>query len=168
MPSWKCVMMLRPTASLALMIQQAGRGLRTWEGIQALVLDHAGNVMRHGLPHDDRDWPLAIDAAGGNPKIGGGSGGSGGKFGKTRIRECPSCHLIGAESLPACEGCGAAFRASECVPEELDARLLEVAFSRETKAEELSRLRAFAAARGFGDKWAGKVYEAKFGERAAA
>lgn len=44
------VAMLRPTQSPGLYLQQAGRGLRVYPGKDnALLLDFAGNVMRHGL-----------------------------------------------------------------------------------------------------------------------
>jgi superfamily II DNA or RNA helicase len=43
------VILARPTLSLALHIQQLGRGLRPFEGKgDCLVLDHAANVARHG------------------------------------------------------------------------------------------------------------------------
>jgi DNA repair protein RadD len=53
-----CVMQLRPTQSLALHLQQVGRALRPGEGKTAIILDHAGNIHRHGLPDDEREWSL--------------------------------------------------------------------------------------------------------------
>lgn len=52
--SW--VMLARPTASLALHLQQFGRGLRGTQPI--VILDPAGNVLRHGLPTDIDEWQL--------------------------------------------------------------------------------------------------------------
>lgn len=58
-PCLDAVIMLRPTQSLALYLQQIGRGLRTFQGKDtAYVIDHAGNAMRHGLPDDTREWSL--------------------------------------------------------------------------------------------------------------
>jgi len=49
----------RPTQSLALHLQMAGRVLRPHPGkVGAFYLDHVGNFARHGLPDDDRDWSL--------------------------------------------------------------------------------------------------------------
>jgi superfamily II DNA or RNA helicase len=57
-PPVKCCVMARPTLSLTLWMQCAGRILRPWEGVTPMVLDHSGNVERHFLPHMDREWSL--------------------------------------------------------------------------------------------------------------
>lgn len=53
-----CCMLLRPTDSLALYIQQSCRCLRYMPGKRAVILDMAGNYTRHGLPDSDREWNL--------------------------------------------------------------------------------------------------------------
>lgn len=53
-----CVLQMRPTQSLALHLQQVGRALRPAPGKTAIILDHAGNIHRHGLPDEDREWSL--------------------------------------------------------------------------------------------------------------
>ena len=60
LPDASCVMMARPTMSLAMYLQMAGRGLRpkTNNG-DCLILDLAGNTREHGLPSDQRSWSLA-------------------------------------------------------------------------------------------------------------
>lgn len=51
--------LLRPTQSVAMFLQQCGRCLRPKDdGSQAVILDHVGNVGRHGMPDDDRVWSL--------------------------------------------------------------------------------------------------------------
>lgn len=57
-PDCGCVIMLRPTQSLTLYIQQAMRCMRYREGKRAVILDHVGNYARHGMPDDDREWTL--------------------------------------------------------------------------------------------------------------
>jgi DNA repair protein RadD len=53
------VILLRPTKSLALHLQQVGRALRPKkDGSKAVILDHVGNCLRHGLPDWDREWTL--------------------------------------------------------------------------------------------------------------
>lgn len=52
-PETSCVVLARPTKSLMLHIQCIGRGLRTAPGkTDCLVIDHAGNCIRNGLPDD--------------------------------------------------------------------------------------------------------------------
>lgn len=58
-PPVSCAILARPTESLALYLQQIGRVLRTHSSkSDALILDHAGNVARHGFPDDIREWSL--------------------------------------------------------------------------------------------------------------
>lgn len=50
-PSLGAIILARPTKSYNLYIQQCGRGTRTYEGkSDCILLDHAGNVRRHGFP----------------------------------------------------------------------------------------------------------------------
>jgi superfamily II DNA or RNA helicase len=54
-PAVECVMLLRPTESVGLYLQQIGRGLRACDGKRdCVVLDAAANAMRHGLVTDPR------------------------------------------------------------------------------------------------------------------
>jgi superfamily II DNA or RNA helicase len=51
--------LLRPTASFALFRQQVGRCLRPKpDGSAAVIIDHVGNVFRHGLPDAPHEWSL--------------------------------------------------------------------------------------------------------------
>ena len=72
-PSAKCVVHARPTQSIVLWRQSAGRILRPWHpgcrpgcrehpSVQPLLLDHAGNIARHGFPHEDLHWELSARA----------------------------------------------------------------------------------------------------------
>jgi DNA repair protein RadD len=59
LPAIEVVSMARPTQSYALYCQQFGRACRLMEGKPwALIIDHVGNVMRHGLPDARREWSL--------------------------------------------------------------------------------------------------------------
>lgn len=58
-PDCECAILLRPTQSLTLYIQQAMRCMRYRPGKRAIIIDHVGNYARHGLPDDDRQWTLA-------------------------------------------------------------------------------------------------------------
>jgi superfamily II DNA or RNA helicase len=58
-PAIEAAILLRPTKSLSLYLQQVGRALRPMEGkSEAIILDHAGNSLTHGLPDDAREWSL--------------------------------------------------------------------------------------------------------------
>lgn len=57
-PDCECVILLRPTQSLTIFIQQSMRCMRPKEGKQAIILDHVANVFRFGLPWKDREWTL--------------------------------------------------------------------------------------------------------------
>lgn len=55
------VISANPSQSLSRVMQEWGRGLRPSEGKTAIILDHAGNAMRHGFPDDERIWSLQGD-----------------------------------------------------------------------------------------------------------
>lgn len=58
-PAVEVVSMARPTASLAVYMQQFGRALRPLQGKQnGLIIDHVSNVKRHGFPDKPRYWTL--------------------------------------------------------------------------------------------------------------
>jgi len=57
-PDCDVIMLLRPTQSLALYIQQSMRGMRYKDGKRATIYDFVGNVYRHGMPTEKHDWTL--------------------------------------------------------------------------------------------------------------
>lgn len=60
LPNVDCVIMARPTASLALYLQFSMRCLNPRKGKTAIIIDHANNFKQFGYPDDDRDWKQAI------------------------------------------------------------------------------------------------------------
>lgn len=60
LPNVDCVIMARPTASLALYLQFSMRCLNPRPGKTAIIIDHANNFKQFGYPDDDRDWRKAI------------------------------------------------------------------------------------------------------------
>lgn len=59
LPAVNGAILLRPTASLILHLQQIGRALRPKsDGSDAIILDHVGNCLRHGLAETAREWSL--------------------------------------------------------------------------------------------------------------
>ena len=58
-PEVSAIYWARATASLPVWLQGCGRGLRPAEGkSDCVIIDAGGNVWRHGLPADAREWSL--------------------------------------------------------------------------------------------------------------
>ena len=62
-PDCSCIVLARPTKSLTLYLQMAGRGLRPANGVASgdedcLLIDHSGSVFRHGPIDEDHEWSL--------------------------------------------------------------------------------------------------------------
>ncbi len=85
--------MLRPTASLALYLQMAGRMLRR-KPQRAIILDHVGNTLCHGLPDDEREWSL--DGRSKRPTD---------DEPQVAARQCPACFAV-HRPKPSCPICG--------------------------------------------------------------
>ncbi len=59
LPAIEVCSMARPTQSYSLFVQQFGRACRIMPGkTHAIIIDHAGNVVRHGLPDKEKIWSL--------------------------------------------------------------------------------------------------------------
>lgn len=59
LPAIEVVSMAAPTQSYGRYVQQFGRALRPLAGkTHAIIIDHVGNVLRHGLPDAYREWSL--------------------------------------------------------------------------------------------------------------
>jgi superfamily II DNA or RNA helicase len=94
LPDASCIMITRPTKSLALYLQMVGRDLRRKDdGGDCLILDLAGNAEEHGLPEDEREWSLA---ARGNPAAG-----------DPPVRYCHECNFMAHPAHHKCPQCGA-------------------------------------------------------------
>ena len=94
-PGAAVAILLRPTQSEGLYLQQVGRVLRPAPGkAAAIILDHVGNVHRHGFPDDHRDWSLVdrLRTSKGGPPA-------------PCIRTCESCFAAFAPA-PQCPVCG--------------------------------------------------------------
>lgn len=67
-PSVSRILLLRPTESPIVYLQQVGRGVRPYPGkTHCEVFDHAGNVFLHGDPYDDRTMGLEVVPGLGRP-----------------------------------------------------------------------------------------------------
>lgn len=57
-PDCGVVIMLRPTKSLVMDLQQGMRGMRYRPGKTSVIIDQVGNFKEHGLPDDEQEWNL--------------------------------------------------------------------------------------------------------------
>jgi superfamily II DNA or RNA helicase len=96
-PDCWCCILLRPTLSTALFVQQSCRALRYQPGKQAIVLDHVGNYTRHGLPDDSREWSLSSKLT---PKPNCNADGT------LSVRQCPKCYYTFRSGPQECPNCG--------------------------------------------------------------
>lgn len=113
-----CVIDLAPTQSLALYMQKVGRALRPAPGKTAIILDHAGNVLKHGLPDADREWSLE-----GRKKTKRAANDNEGPDIATRT--CPQCFAI-TKPVPICPNCGHVHAVQVRKVEEKEGQLVEL------------------------------------------
>lgn len=120
LPAIEVVSMGRPTESYGLYVQQFGRALRLLDGKdRAIIIDHVGNVMRHGLPDAPREWSLDRRERR-----------SSGKSDAQTIRAClnPVCGAVYERFRDACPYCGTPVPppAERSRPEFVDGDLFEL------------------------------------------
>lgn len=122
-----CCMLLRPTQSVALGIQQMMRCMRYLPGKTAKIIDFVGNFTRVGLPDERREWSLT-KALPKRRQLN--------EDGDYYIRSCPQCFLT-FKTAPVCPYCGAQYPLK---PRELKAHE-EIELQRITQ-EEMERVQA--------------------------
>lgn len=115
------VICARPTKSLTLHLQQLGRGLRPKpDGRAAVLLDHAGNSLRLGLPDEEHEWRLTEDRVGG-------------RRGEAPVRVCPRCAAVVPIQTQTCPECGVVLFVREEAPTHASGRLTEIERAREKR-----------------------------------
>jgi DNA repair protein RadD len=122
-PELEVCVLARPTASISLLLQMWGRVMRPAPGkTEALVLDHAGNVLRHGmLPHQDVAWRSHFS---GEKK----KRGKKGKLGTSlAVKNCPSCYAVVVRHAERCQECGYQWEVEEtAVATDKNTQLVEI------------------------------------------
>jgi superfamily II DNA or RNA helicase len=160
----EAVGLARPTQSLSLHLQQIGRALRP-KAEAAIILDHAGNCMRHGLPDNDREWTLEGRAKGRKPADNG-----------PPVRQCGECFAVHAAAMDHCPYCGTVYEVQGREVEEVAGELVEISDLQrhqafigrkieEGKCRSLADWQALARKRGFKPGWAYFRYQAKQGKQ---
>lgn len=102
-PDCECVILLRPTESLTLFIQQTMRAMRYQPNKQAIIIDHVGNYARHGLPNTEHDWQEHFKGTNKKSK----------SDNSIPIKECPECFGVVESAYTICPYCGCEFPKEE-------------------------------------------------------
>lgn len=154
-PGATVAILLRPTQSEGLYLQQVGRVLRPASGkSHAIILDHVGNVVRHGFPDDHRDFSLddrrrRVGRSDNTAPV---------------VRQCSVC-FAAYPPQPTCPCCGAESKPSQREIQQLEGELQEL--TRRTnrrevgKARTLAELLLVAKQRGYSPGWAYKLHAAR-------
>ena len=151
LPAVNAAILLRPTQSLSMHLQQVGRALRPYPGkTNAIILDHVGNCLRHGLAEQERDW----DLSGREKRLK--------KSSLVETKQCSKCFAIFAGTV--CPQCGSQREIATREIEEVDGELQrlsieDISKKREERREEgkcktLDDFRALAKLRGYKLGWA--------------
>lgn len=118
-PAVECVSFARATASYALFCQNFGRCLRPLKGkIKAIIIDHVGNVARHGLPDKSRTWSLERRERKSSNIVS-----------EIKLKTClnTSCFAVYESKYKACPECGLYTPpAQRSTPEQVDGDLTEL------------------------------------------
>lgn len=148
LPELEACIMARPTLSITVYRQQAGRVMRPLPGKQSIILDHAGNSLRLGMPWDPQVWTLE-----GKPP---------GDPGVAPCRRCPKCFRVVYAATPSCPECGHVFVIQSQVPVETCDRLRKI--TSETSRREWYADRVFTASiRGYRLGWARVQFKECYG-----
>ena len=165
-PPVSCIVLAKPTKSIARYFQMIGRGLRTYPGkTDCLVLDHAGSVQQIGFADDPMPWSLD-----GKEKVQD-------RVSNSRSEPEPiACGDCGTTMRPAriCPNCGAeqggkyqqAIEAHDADLRQVDRRqkLAEPRqWGMEDKRKLYGELKAIAHKHGYKDGWIAHKYRAKTG-----
>lgn len=165
-PAIAGAILLRPTQSTGLYLQQVGRALRTMEGKdRAVILDHVGNVLTHGLPDEDRAWSLDGEERRKKKKKEDAEP-------TVRVQTCKGCYAVFEPHLPACPYCGLAVQGKGREVKQTDGELRELTAEdrlqlRRTQSKEVGRARTLAdlerieKERGYKKGWARYVFESR-------
>ena len=118
-PDCSCVIQMRPTASLVLFIQQAMRSMRYQPGKRAIIIDHVGNYLKHGMPRQDRNWEPYFKGEAKKKK-------KKSLDDSIAIKECLVCFAVVEGNHAKCPYCGAGFEQKESELEKREATLTKI------------------------------------------
>lgn len=160
----ECVILLRPTQSLGVYIQQVGRGLRTWPGkTELIILDHCRLTEKFGMIDEPREWALTYTETKEKKKPG------------ITVRVCAKCFAASSARALWCSNCAEPFPVASREVEEREGSLVEVtpemikakaARREQGRAASLEELREIEKRKGYKPGWSEHVYAARMKKRA--
>lgn len=128
LPTASVGLLLRPTLSLPLYIQQSMRPLTPVEGKKAIIIDYVGNVFKHGMPTMDRDWTLDKKVKEYDNEN---------EDGTFKLRVCQECFST-FETAPVCPFCGAVYETTAIEIENFkEIELRKVEEAKEAKRQQI-------------------------------
>lgn len=159
-PDCECVILLRPTKSLSLYIQQSMRSMRYKENKEAIIIDHVGNCFEHGLPNQEFDWSLEDKKKKKTKKT---------DDEDIKIKQCKQCFAVVDPGVKVCPYCGYEFPIKEKkVKETEDIILQEIKeldilkkkpYNYYYQIRTAKRMLKFAKAKGYKPLWLLKMIE---------
>jgi superfamily II DNA or RNA helicase len=162
-PPVSCCVLARPTKSIGLYVQMAGRTLRPWDGKDdCLLIDHSGAVYEHGFIHDEIPWDLDQNGKI-QTKIQGQK-----KKKESKPITCPECKHI-FQALAECPECGWKPQTTGKEYEWIRGELVEVdkevvvKFSTAMQKKWFGELIGLCDERGYKPGWVPHTFKKKFG-----
>lgn len=156
-PDCECAILLRPTQSLTLYIQQSMRCMRYKDGKRAVIIDHVGNYARFGMPDADREWSLDGSKKAGNQRN---------ITDEVKVLQCPECFYTfepPENEEKICPSCGYVFpekeRKERSIEKKKETELQKITgfsldFSTPDNCQNMNELQVYAKKKGYKPGWA--------------
>lgn len=151
-PDCECAILLRPTKSLTLYIQQSMRCMRYKQNKRAVIIDHVGNYARFGMPDADREWSLQ-----GRPKSEKNRAEN-----EVKVLQCPECFytfVLPENDEKICPCCGYVFpKKSYNIEQKEETELQKITsfaldFSTPDDCKNIADLQKYAKKHGYKPGW---------------
>lgn len=161
-PDCNVVILLRPTASLVLHMQQSMRSMRYKPNKKAIIIDHVANYLQHGIPTTEHEWSLeSWKSKNANTQ----------KNKEIPLKECVNCFGVIESKETQCPLCGHEFEIETNELDQVDTTLEKIdteAFETDYEKIRFSKLLGFknyndletiedyylfAKARGYQESW---------------
>jgi superfamily II DNA or RNA helicase len=158
LPNASVGLLLRPTCSLPLFIQQSCRVLTPFEGKKAVIIDYVNNCQRFGLPTDNHEWSLGESIKKRKQFNDDGS---------LSIRQCEKCFRC-FKTAPICPYCGHQYKVKgrelkeiqsvelkriESIDREVEEHRKKIARMEVGQARTIADLQRIAKERGYASGW---------------
>ncbi len=157
-PGAGCIVLARPTKSMGLYRQMAGRGLRPYEGKkECVIIDHGGCIDRLGFIEDDVSWSLDGKELGYKKKLR--------RTKEKTLMTCDYCAFVFTGKT--CPQCGAEIKDYNKKINALEAKLVEIGkrnkkYTMADKRRWYGMFEYYRRSKGFQQGWTAHKYREKF------